>query len=248
MPKYGPLRVRAKRAGLHDVVENFALVVDGPPKIVGLAADPDEDLVQMPSIRRAWSATADPCGIGAAELERPPALILLPDGAAQEMSLGTVVLRAGLSAESANTEDYLGLTHALAVAPSATAFVRLRRVSGGEEGARGFIGFGDPELSGSGDVQGRSVTVAIDRSTGLARPDVLKQLFVPLAETTLELEAMASRVEPGMQRLYLRAEATEANVKRANLASADALVFATHAIVSGDLDHLNEPALVLPPQ
>jgi hypothetical protein len=97
-------------------------------------------------------------------------------------------------------------------------------------------------------VQGRSVTVAIDRSTGLARPDVLKQLFVPLAETTLELEAMASRVEPGMQRLYLRAEATEANVKRANLASADALVFATHAIVSGDLDHLNEPALVLPPQ
>jgi hypothetical protein len=60
----------------------------------------------------------------------------LPDGAAQEMSLGTVVRGAGLSAESANTEDYLGLTHALAVAPSATAFVRLRRVSGGEEGAR----------------------------------------------------------------------------------------------------------------
>jgi len=56
---------------LNDDVENFALVVDGTPEIVELAADPDKDLVQMPAVRRPWPALADPCGIGAAELERP---------------------------------------------------------------------------------------------------------------------------------------------------------------------------------
>ncbi len=38
-----------------------------------LGADPDEDLVQMPAVRRSWPATPDPCGIGPAEPERPPA-------------------------------------------------------------------------------------------------------------------------------------------------------------------------------
>ena len=56
---------------LHDDIENFALVVDGAPEIVELAADPDEDLVQMPASRRPWPAPSDPCGIDPAEPERP---------------------------------------------------------------------------------------------------------------------------------------------------------------------------------
>ena len=58
---------------LEDDVENFALVVDGTPEVVDLAADPDEDLVQMPASRRPWPAPSNPSGIDAAELERPPA-------------------------------------------------------------------------------------------------------------------------------------------------------------------------------
>jgi len=38
---------------------------------VNLAADPDEDLVQMPAVRGPWPPAADPGGIAAAELERP---------------------------------------------------------------------------------------------------------------------------------------------------------------------------------
>jgi hypothetical protein len=53
-----------------DNVENFAFVVDGAPEIVNLAADPDEDLVQMPAVRGPWPATADSGGISTAELQR----------------------------------------------------------------------------------------------------------------------------------------------------------------------------------
>jgi len=58
---------------LNDDVKNFALVVDGTPEVVDLAADPDEDLVQMPASRRPWPALSNPSGIDAAELERLPA-------------------------------------------------------------------------------------------------------------------------------------------------------------------------------
>ena len=64
---------------LHDDVQDFALVVDGAPEIMNLAADPDEDLVQMPASRRPWPAPSDPCGIDPAELERPSTYRLVGD-------------------------------------------------------------------------------------------------------------------------------------------------------------------------
>ena len=44
-------------------------------EIHGLASDLEEDFVQVPPVRRPWSAPTDPVGVNPAELERPA-----PDG------------------------------------------------------------------------------------------------------------------------------------------------------------------------
>jgi hypothetical protein len=45
-------------ATLDQHVEDLALVVDGPPEVYPLASDPDNHLVQVPSIARPGTAPA----------------------------------------------------------------------------------------------------------------------------------------------------------------------------------------------
>jgi len=59
--------------GLHDDVENLAFVVDGTPEIMDLAADPPEDLVEMPSVRGPRAPLSDQLCIASAEFQKPPA-------------------------------------------------------------------------------------------------------------------------------------------------------------------------------
>lgn len=105
-----------------------------------------------------------------------------------------------------------------------------------------FLGFGDPDLYG---------TSLETRSAGLmagAFGDVeaIRGLS-PLPGTRRELNQMASILGIGSDALYLRERATEAHVRAAPLSNAGTLVFATHGLLSGELDGLAEPALVLTP-
>ncbi len=51
-----PQRRPAVAAALDQHVEDLALVIDGPPEVHSLAGDPNNHLVQVPSIARAGTA------------------------------------------------------------------------------------------------------------------------------------------------------------------------------------------------
>ena len=52
-------------------IEDFALVIDGPPKPMAPSADFDDHLVQMPSRTGLWTALAQIAGDKAAEFQEP---------------------------------------------------------------------------------------------------------------------------------------------------------------------------------
>ena len=68
-----------------------------------------------------------------------------------------------------------------------------------------------------------------------------------LPETAQELRAIARSLKAGEGEIYLGARATEAQVKRSDLARFRHLAFATHGAMAGELKGLAEPALVLTP-
>src|SRR5262249_28136959 len=84
---------------------------------------------------------------------------------------------------------------------------------------------------------------AIDRSE-------LAKSLPRLPETADELNAVAATLAASPSDIFLRAAASETNVKRASLADYRVVYFATHGLVAGDVKGLAEPSLVLslPPQ
>ncbi|MCB1357604.1 MAG: CHAT domain-containing protein [Maritimibacter sp.] len=170
-------------------------------------------------------------------------IVVIPDGPAQELPLAPLVM----ASDGAGTR-YLGLEKAILRTPSVHTWRLLGQTPTAGRG-RGFVGFADPDLgAGPTDETTRSVSL-IDRLSGLARPDAVRRLFGPLHETRGELETLSGQFAPDRTRLFFADLATETTVKATDFADAEAVVFATHAIVAGDFDALSEPALILtPPQ
>ncbi len=103
-----------------------------------------------------------------------------------------------------------------------------------------LIGFGDPLLTGGyWPGRGRSVMKG-----ALADPNALRAL-APLPATRRELRLISSAFPKS--ELYLAEDATEATLRSADLGAADVLAFATHGLLTGELEGLSEPALVLTP-
>src|ERR687886_287547 len=73
------LRCLGIAPALNQDVEDLAILVHGTPEIVHLAADADEDLVQMPLVARPRSPPAQLIGEGLAELEAPATDALVGD-------------------------------------------------------------------------------------------------------------------------------------------------------------------------
>lgn len=48
----------------YENVEDFAFIINGTPEVVNFAANPNENLVEIPAARRSWSLQADPFCIG----------------------------------------------------------------------------------------------------------------------------------------------------------------------------------------
>jgi CHAT domain-containing protein len=66
-----------------------------------------------------------------------------------------------------------------------------------------------------------------------------------LEDTADELKAVAKKLGAPTSAIHLRADASEATVKRASLADYRVVYFATHGLVAGDVKGLAEPSLAL---
>jgi CHAT domain-containing protein/spore maturation protein SpmA len=111
---------------------------------------------------------------------------------------------------------------------------------------------GSPSLVALGGVPGAAASDLMAlRSAGTAR--VIADL-PDLPNARRELAALAeafgqvSKNRPNQNRLLIGTEATEAALRRASVPPGSVLAFATHGLLSGELDGLAEPALLLSPE
>jgi CHAT domain-containing protein len=130
-------------------------------------------------------------------------------------------------------------TTAVQAAPAIRA---MREEAAGAEAGGGFFGAGAPALDGRAPVRGAAAYFR-DGQADLAS---LKSL-PPLPAAEGELKAMASALGRGEVQVLTGGQATERAVKRADLAHAKVVAFATHGLVGGDLTGLSEPGLVFTP-
>ena len=144
---------------------------------------------------------------------------------------------------------------AVTILPSVSSLRALRVLAKASPGARPFIGYGDPVFAPGAAAQQPQARagarpVAQRAFTGYWRGDAvdlnaLKTGLAPLPETADELKAVAKKLGAPESDIFLAGRATEAAVKRADLASYRVVYFATHGLVAGEVKGLAEPALAL---
>ena len=138
---------------------------------------------------------------------------------------------------------------AMTTLPSVSSLAVIRRFPPAAPAATGrpFVGFGAPDFDGS---QAEATAVAAAQTSffrgALANLDAVRNLPA-LPQTGPELRQLAAELGAGDNALFLGPRATESAVRKSDLADVRILAFATHGLLSGDLQGLAEPALAFSP-
>lgn len=157
---------------------------------------------------------------------------------------------------------WLATRQALAVIPSVGAWLGLRTQPPAPADRRPFVGFGDPVFSAdqaqraeaeasSGGMRPRGLRVRSVRGTARGSLDLAGvssdlSALSPLPDTREEVRAMAAALGADPEAdVFLGREASRSRVLGMDLSDRRILAFATHALVPGDLDGLDQPALAL---
>lgn len=182
-------------------------------------------------------------------LEADTTLLIVADGPYRSIPF-TVLLtdefdapltdRAGLRAA-----PWLIWRHAMAALPDFSSLIA-RQTGAGDARDPFLIGFGAPDFTGEGE--GAPVTMAaLVRSGGGESAMRALSSLAPLPGARAELEELALVFGAGRSDIRIGADATETAVKTADLSRASTLVFATHGLLSGELETVLEPALAFTP-
>jgi CHAT domain-containing protein len=153
--------------------------------------------------------------------------------------------------------------------PSTSSFVTMRRLPKGDPSRRAFAGFGDPFFNPEQIAQAKkeeldhkimlasqteSLHVRGIRITETGNLDSEKITSCHLGslnrlpDTAAEIKSMAEALDADLNRdIFIGERASERQVKTMDLTDRRIIAFATHALVPGDLDGLNQPALALCP-
>ncbi|MCX5855084.1 MAG: CHAT domain-containing protein [Deltaproteobacteria bacterium] len=148
--------------------------------------------------------------------------------------------------------------------PSVSSLIPLRTYAAGEKTRKSFIGFGDPvfrpdqlarlktEMPVDGRSHGTNIKVRGIRLTAKGDLDDGKIVSTHLEnlnrlpDTAEEIETIARVLGADPERdVFLREKSSKRVVKSMNLSDRRIIAFATHALVPGDLDGLDQPALAL---
>ena len=151
--------------------------------------------------------------------------------------------------------------------PSVSSFVTLRTIPEGDPKRKAFAGFGDPlfnrfQLAQAESERGNRLAASSGQSIHVrvrgirftevgnldndqissSRLDSLNRL--PDTAEEIKVIANALGADP-VKDIFLREKASERLVKTMDLSDRRVIVFASHALVPGDLDGLNQPAIAL---
>ncbi|MGY3506692.1 CHAT domain-containing protein [Bradyrhizobium sp. USDA 4471] len=249
----GPAEIKSKIKQLRKTLDTeAALVSDIPPFDVDLGYQLYSLLLKP--VESSWKRSRTLIVVTNGELGLLP-LSLLPTVPAQ-IDAGEDVLFS-----SYRQVPWLARTHAVTMVPSLSALRTLRNLPPGKPTRSELIAFGDPYFS----TEQMEATKLAEGSDNAAAPlatrglplkrrnlpklgvDSAELAILPrLPDTADELKsiALALRADPAKV-LFLGADANEARVKAANLSEFKVLAFATHGLLPGELNGLNQPALAL---
>jgi CHAT domain-containing protein/tetratricopeptide (TPR) repeat protein len=202
-------------------------------------------------------------------------LMIVPTGPLTLLPFQVLVTKRPASAKHSSI-SWLAREHAITILPAVSSLKALRRVGKPSAAPRSMIGFGNPLLDGpDGSYSSRAKlgrekqecpetrlqrlaamsgsrrgALPVERREGLVDLSSVKGQ-VPLPETADELCAVAKDVKAEVRDIHLGAQATEREVKWLNasgeLAKYRLVHFATHGVLAGQLDGVNEPGLILTP-
>lgn len=163
---------------------------------------------------------------------------------------------------------WLADKYALAQLPSVQSLALLRQFGGDAGEADGFLGFGDPTLTGVAQTRGGGQDVrggtrdggairaigfnqaydAVSGADGLPKVNIeALRGMARLPGTGTELEAMRKVLGAPASAVLTGDRATETAVKSADLSKAAIVTFATHGLLAGEIDGTSEPGLVFTP-
>ena len=151
--------------------------------------------------------------------------------------------------------------------PSASTLLTLRSVPPGDPARKAFIGFGDPLFSveqqqeakssqtespmmlagRGGKIKLRGIRIVAQNSLD-SKEVISSQLenLIRLPDTADEIKGIADSLKADpLADVFLGARASEKVIKSMDLSDRRVIAFASHALVPGDLDGLQQPALAL---
>jgi len=192
-------------------------------------------------------------------------LIVITNGALGLLPLGVLTIvphqlsKDGPIFSGYRSAPWLSRAYAVTMVPSASALRTLRRLPPGSEKREQLIAFGDPwfneeqashaAMSGGvvAEVQARGITLKRRASPQIEGANSMGIGELPrLPDTADELRSIALALEADPTKaLHLGKEANEQLVKKTDLSGFKIVAFATHGLVPGELDGLDQPALAL---
>ena len=236
-------KVAAFRKGL-DVVELEKSISDGKPVLFNL----DTAYELYSQLLRAVEAT----------IKDKKNLAVVPSGALTALPFHLLVtekppapLNDGKNAGPYRDAAWLLRRHAVTVLPSVASLRALRSEKRADNGARPFVGFGDPLFQSTpapnnsrGPAKTRGYADYWTRGANVDR-GLLSASLARLPETADEVRKIGEKLGASANDIYLGASASEATVKKAQLANYRVVYFATHGLVAGDVKGVGEPSLAL---
>jgi CHAT domain-containing protein len=159
----------------------------------------------------------------------------------------------GVSEPKLSNAAWLIRKYSISVLPSVSSLTALRKTTKSTQATSPFVGFGDPLFSDHPTLGGITTKRSLRQINALRLfrgdvADVETLRSVPsLPETDDELKSIAHSLGATTESLFLRESATEKNVRSIPLTAYRVIAFATHGVVSGELNGIAEPGLLLTP-
>jgi len=180
-------------------------------------------------------------------------ITVVPDGPLNMIPFGILLVEDPTvgryrTPEHFKTAPWLAKEYSVSVMPSASTFkIAQGQAKPSEEAERTFIGFGDPVIGGSEPVltAGKASRTGLD-SRVVADTDRLRSL-PRLPETAKELSLIAEKLKHEKALIFTGDSATETRFRSGDFSEANTLVFATHALMAGEMGNGLGPGLVLTP-
>lgn len=212
--------------------DELGVLVKNIRRGVDLGNVPEGESLPAFDIAAAKTLYADLVAPASAAIGRRTKLVFIPDGALQTLPLHLLIT------DDASPE-WLASRYAVTVEPSVGALVAARSTPTVSHARSGFLGVGNPEVA---------TAAPADQTRTYQRTAMLRDAIAglpALPETETELTRMASVFGQDKSKLLLGSAASKSTVLAAMSEPYQAIAFATHAVMAGELPHVSEPAIVL---